>query len=610
MTNWTKYITLCVFGLMLALVQPVYGQPRDNDTKLAAHYFGKGQFEKAEVYYEKSFKKYDSQLYFDRYFLCLFYQEKFVEAEKLVQKRIKRDPYTIKNQFKLADVYKEIDREEQADKIYEKLIDEVQPIQTRVENLGNTFQDKGMYDYALRTFLKGRKILRKGYGFQLELASLYSLLDRPSDMIGEYLNLLDYSPVYVRTVQTYLSRVVDFEIDTELVEMLREEILLKVQKNPDQHVYNEMFIWYYLQKKEFTGAVIQAKALDKKKDEKGTRVLEIGHVCQANGAYREAMKAYQYVIDLGSKYPNYHIAIQSKLAAEFEELTQRKSFTKGEIAVVAQDFEMALLDMGKSPRSLDVMEQLSRIYAFHLNDTEKAMNLVNEGLALPIGRYDIARFKVLKGDIHVVSNDIWEASLLYMQVEKEFSEDVIGHEAKFKNAKVFYYDGEFEYAKAQLDVLKASTSKLISNDAMQLSLLLQDNLGIDTTTAPVQLYANADLLLTQNKFDEAIAMLDSLERRYPFHSMVDEVLFKKAEIYEGQQKWTLAVELYTVVVESYAHDILGDDAAMRLARIYETRLDNREKAAEYYKKILFDFSGSLYTAEAREKYRNIVAEFN
>ena len=610
MTNWTRYIRLFIFGLMLALIQPAYGQPRDNDTKLAGHYFTKGQFEKAEIYYEKSFKKYDSQLYFDRYFLCLFYQEKFSEAEKLALKRIKRDPYTIGNQFKLADVYKETDREVEADKIYEELIQDVKPIQSRVDKLGETFQNKGMYDCALQTFLRGRKIMKKGYGFQLELASLYSLLNRPSDMIEEYLNLLDYSPVYVRTVQTYLSRVVDFETDTELVEMLREEILLKVQKNPDQEVYNEMFIWYYLQKKEFTGAVIQAKALDKKKDENGRRVLEIGHVCQANGAYRQAMKAYQYVIDLGSKYPNYHIAVQSKLSAEFEELTQRKSFTNEEIVEVAQDFEAALVDMGKSPRSLGVMEQLARIYAFHLNDTDKAMNLVNESLELPVNKSDVARLKIIKGDIYVVSNDIWEASLLYMQVEKANSEDIIGHEAKFKNAKVFYYDGEFDYAKAQLDVLKASTSKLIANDAMQLSLLLQDNLSVDTAKAPVQLYANADLLLTQNKFDEAIAILDSLERGYPFHSMVDEVLFKKAEIYEGQQKWTQAVELYVVVVESYAHDILGDDAAMRLARIYETRLDNREKAAEYYKMILFEFSGSLYTAEAREKYRNIVAEFN
>ena len=260
---------------------------------------------------------------------------KFSEAEKIVSKRIKRDPYTIANQFKLADIYNETERVNEADKIYKRLIEELQPIQTRVENLGKTFQSKGMYDYALQTFLKGRKIMKKGYGFQLELASLYSLLNRPSDMIQEYLNLLDYSPVYIRKVQNVLSRVVDFETDTELVEMLREEILLKVQKNPDEVVYNEMFIWYYLQKKEFTGAVIQAKALDKKKDEKGSRVLEIGHVCQANGAYRDAMKAYQYVIDIGSKYPNYHIAVQSKLSAEFEELTTRKSFTKEELVMKA-----------------------------------------------------------------------------------------------------------------------------------------------------------------------------------------------------------------------------------------------------------------------------------
>ncbi|MFT4600906.1 MAG: outer membrane protein assembly factor BamD (BamD/ComL family), partial [Arenicella sp.] len=188
--------------------------------------------------------------------------------------------------------------------------------------------------------------------------------------------------------------------------------------------------------------------------------------------------------------------------------------------------------------------------------------------------------------------------------------DVIGHEAKFKNAKVFYYDGEFDYAKAQLDVLKASTSKLIANDAMQLSLLLQDNLGIDTTLAPVQLYANADLLIQQNKFDEAILILDSLEKEFPFHSIADEVLFKKAEIYEERQNWEKAIEFYDIVVLSYAHDILADDAAFRVAKIYEEKLSQKEKAGEYYKMILFEFKGSLYDAEAREKFRTIKAEFN
>ncbi len=597
------------FLLFLAEVS-LHAQPQDNDSKLGAHYFGKGEFDKAEIYYEKVYKKYDAQLYFSRYYYCLFYQKKYDECEKLVDKRLKKDPYTVENYFMLAAVYEETNRQQEADLLYKKLIEDLEPIQTRIADLGDAFQTRAMYDYALETYLRGRKILKKGYGFQLELASIYAINNRPADMIAEYINLLEYSPTYIRTVQSYLSRAIDFEADFERVEMLREEILLNVQKNPDQSVYNEMFIWFYLQKKEFAGAVVQVKALDKKNNDYGRRVMEIADVCQANQAFVEAIKAYDYVIGLGDSYPYFYSATERKLAVQFDQLTRKSTFTKLEIQAIARDFETALLTMGKSKKSLGTMNQLARIYAFYLDETDKAMTLVNEALALPLTRQELATLKLLKGDIYVVANDIWEASLLYMQVEKEFSEDVIGHEAKFKNAKVFYYDGEFEYAKAQLDVLKASTSKLIANNAMQLSLLLQDNLGVDTTTAPVQMYANADLLLAQNKFQEAIAMLDSLEKKFPFHSMVDEVLFKKAEIYEGQQKWDLAIQFYTEVLESYSHDILGDDAAFRLAKIYDVRLNNPQKAAEFYKKILFEFGGSLYTADARERYRLLIENFD
>lgn len=596
--------------LLLFCAGFAWSQPQDNDTKLAAHYFGKGEYDKAEIYYKKAYKKYESQLYFERYFQCLLYLQKYEESEKLVEKRIRRDPYTIENQFMLADVYKETGREKDADQLYKNLIKDLEPIQSRIESLGELFQNKGMYDYALETFLKGRSLIRKGYQFQLELASLYSLLDRPSDMLAEYLNLLEYSPVYLQTVQKYLSRAIDFETDKELVELLRQEILVKVQKYPNEEVYNEMFIWYYLQKKEFIGAVMQARALDRKKGEKGKRLLEIGQVCQMNKAYSEAIKAYDYVIEQGDRFPYYHKAFESKLQVQFDQVTSQAAYEKSEVVQVAADFEKALDEMGRNQNSRGSMVQLAKIYAFHLNETEKGMALVNQTMGFAQSGKQEAELKLLKADIYVVQNDIWEASLLYMQVEKAFSEEIIGHEAKFKNAKIFYYDGEFEYAKAQLDVLKASTSKLIANDAMQLSLLLQDNLGMDTTTAPVQLFANADLLLAQHRYDEAIVLLDSLERRYPFHAMVDEVLFKKGQVFEELRNWEMSIDYYSQVVESYAHDILGDDAAFRLAKIYEEKLGDRQKAAEYYKMILFDFGGSLYTAEAREKYREIIAEYN
>lgn len=585
-----------------------WSQPPDNDTKLASYYFDKGEFAKAEPYYEKLYKQYKSKSYFDRYFMCLFYQQRYTECEDLAIKQIKRDPYDIDSRFLLAMVYESTERQKEADVIYQNLIDQLEPVQSRIDYLGNSFKQRGLFEYALKAYLKGRDLIKNGYGFQLELAELYNQLNQPEKMIQEYLNLLDYSPSYLKTVQTYLTRAIDFAEEPEKTEMLRVELLARSQKNPELDYYAEMLIWYYLQKKEFSGAVIQAKAFDKRKGLNGKKVFEIAKICQVNKSYDAAKKAFQYIVELGESSPYYTYAVEATLNIEFTILTERSDFSSADLEVLATKYESALTSMGKSTATLGLMIQLAKIYAFYLNQPKNAEKIVKEALLMQINPRQRAELKVLLGDIYVVSDRIWDASLLYMQVEKEFSEDVIGHEAKYKNACVFYYDGEFEYAKAQLDVLKASTSKLIANDAMQLSLLLQDNLGIDTTQAPVQMFANADLLIQQNRLNEALSLLDSITKAYPFHSLADEVLFRKGEIYEELHNWEKAIEFYLMVYDSYSHDILADDAVIRIARIYDFRIGDKEKAAEYYRKILFEFTASLHGAEARERFTEIKQE--
>lgn len=591
--------------LFLGVTNSSYAQPPNNDVKLANHYYNKGEFDKAEVYYAKLFKKQKTKTFFEKYFDCLMFQKKFEESEKLVNKQIKRDPFDISYKFKLAEVYEKTNRENKAEDIYQDLISNLSPIQSRIQTLGKTFVGKGKYDLGLQTYLKGKKLVKGGYQFNIELAEIYSIKAMPREMINQYLDLIDYSYSYVRTVQNYLSRSIDFEDDFEKVNILKEELLIRIQKDPSNEYYSEMLIWLYLQKKQFSGAVIQAKALDKRANLKGKKVYEIGNICMINRSYINARKAYKYIIDLGDISPYYNMAVQKNLEVSFLEVTEKGSFTKKELVDVSIDFENALKELGKSSSTLKIIEQLAIIYAFYINKPKKAEALIKESFNLRMSALQKAKFKVLLADVYIVDNKIWDASLLYMQVAKNFSEEPIGHEAKFKNAKVFYYDGEFEYAKAQLDVLKASTTKLIANDAMQLSLLLMDNLGIDTTQAPVQMYAKADLLLMQNKYNSALTQLDSINILYPFHSLTDEILFKKGEIYQKMQNWSKAIEFYDIVVKSYAFDILGDDAAFRIAQIYDINLANPEKASEYYKMILFDFSGSLYTAESRKRYREI-----
>ncbi len=88
--------------------------------------------------------------------------------------------------------------------------------------------------------------------------------------------------------------------------------------------------------------------------------------------------------------------------------------------------------------------------------------------------------------------------------------DPLGQDAKLRNARLAYYKGEFEWAQTQLDILKTATTQNISNDALELSLVIQDNTGLDSTEDALIQYASADLLLFQNRIDACFARLDSI----------------------------------------------------------------------------------------------------
>lgn len=600
-------ILLLVVGFIIISHQHSFGQGDGEDAKLAAHYYNKGSFDKAELYYKKLYKKYSTDSYFEKYYDCLFFQEKFPEAEKVVEKRIKTNNLDISNHFKLASIYEKTGRESEADKIYQNLIDELSPVQSRVQALGKYFLSIGKYQYALDTYNKGKKSNRGGYQYNLELAELYAITNRNPEMITSYLDLLEYSSGYLKSVQAYLSRHIDFETDEADIAFLRTELLSRTQSNPNKFYYNEMLIWYYLQKKEYTGAIIQAKALDRKENSMGRKTYEIGNICKTNKLYKKAQEAFQAIMDFGEKSSYYSSAAQNYLEVSFLQVTEGGTYDIEEVEIVSHSFETELARLGKSNRTILIIERLARIYAFYLDESQKAQDLLYEALEAPLRPLDKARVKILLGDVLVANNQIWDASILYMQVANNFKDDKIGHEAKFKNAKVFYYDGEFDYAKAQLDVLKASTTKLIANDAMRLSLLLQDNLGIDTTLAPVQMYAQADLLFQQNKFDAAFTKLDSISILFPFHSLSDEIIYQKGLIYSKMQKWPEAIVQFEKIIETYWFDILADDAIFRIAEIYDYKLNDQDLAADYYKKILFDYSSSLHVSKSRERFRTIKA---
>jgi TolA-binding protein len=253
-----------------------------------------------------------------------------------------------------------------------------------------------------------------------------------------------------------------------------------------------------------------------------------------------------------------------------------------------------------------MVRNLAHLEAFYLDKTNEATDRLNHLIGLnDINPQAKAECKLDLADILVFTNDVWEATLLYQQVNLDFRNDAIGQEAKFRNARLSYYIGEFKWAQAQLDVLKAATSKLIANDAMALSLLINENFDADSGTVALGLFARADLLDFRNMDEIALKTLDSVPMLFKEHSIMNQVLFKKAAINIKEGKFADADTLLGTLVKTFPDDILTDDALITRGRLNEEQIKDKGKAMAYYEELMTQYPGSIFNVEARKRFRTL-----
>jgi hypothetical protein len=587
--------------------EPAVVDPKSSDEQLAVQYYQNKEYDKAAVYYERLFEKKQSDFYYDYFLDCLIKTSDFKKAEKIIRKQIKRAPQSYNYQVDLGFLYKSSGEDSKAKKEFDGIINQLQANQSLIFELANAFIKRKELDYALATYERGRKLLKGSYPFSFEMGEIYFQKGDIPAMINEYLEVLMISDAYIQQVQNYLSRIYNVsKTDDNQSELVKTQLLRRIQKHPEKVVFSEMLIWLLIQEKDFSSALIQVKALDKRFKEDGARIITLAQTAASNSDYETAAKAYQAVIDKG-KDNNYYITSKIELLGVLnKKILILADYTQDDLLNLERNYLSAIEELGKNAQTASLLKGLSHLYAFYLYKTDLAIQLLEECINLPgVSRQFQAEGKLLLGDILLLTDDIWEASLYYSQVEKSFKHDPIGDEAKLRNARISYFTGDFAWAQAQLDVLKGSTSKLIANDAMELSLIISDNTIVDTNTVPLEMFAKAELLSFQNLNEEALQMLDSIAKLFPAHSLADDVLFRKAKIMERKQDYESAASFLLQVITGYNYDILADDAMFKLAEIYQTKLKDPEKAKYYYERVLNDYPGSIYTVEARKRFREL-----
>jgi tetratricopeptide (TPR) repeat protein len=591
--------------LLLCMLLSAFVVAQNNQGQLAYQYYQSGEYQKAIALYQELNKKSVSAAYFPPYLNCLLQIKDYKKAEKLAARIVKKFPKSLHYKVDYGFVQKKNGKEKKAKQTYQSAIDGLSKQSNLAISLGNTFVLRKEFQWALKTYEQA-KSLNPTYPFNMHIANVYNQMGDTERMIESYLSLIQTHPKQKQAVKNNLQIFLNNDgiASSKNYNILKKQLLKFVQKEKSGTDFSDMLIWLFMQNHQFELAFLQAKAIDKRMKEDGSRIYEMADIFLDNFYYNLAIDAYKYIIKKG-KGNTYYIDAHINKLFTYNQLVE-KGGDEQDLQNLDELYLQIIDELGKNRNTIILLSNYAHFKAFYQHDLEKAAEILDEAMLIPhLYKSDLAACKLEYADIMLLSNKVWAALLYYSQVEKEFKENPLGHEAKLRRAKISYYQGDFDWAQAQLDVLKASTSKLIANDAMKLSLLITDNLGLDTSVVPMQIFARADLLFYQNKFEKCQFTLDSILSIYTGHSLTDEILLRKSEIYLKTNQLQKAVEMLERIINEFSYDILADDALFTLANLYHKKLKDKEKAKSLYEKILIEHNGSIYTAEARKRFRKL-----
>ncbi len=577
---------------------------QSNEEQLAIQYFKDKDYEKAVTLFKNLYDKRPDAYYFNYYFETLTVLKDFKNAEKIIHKQIRLYPTIQKYKIDLGHIYELQGDNKKARKQFEDCLSQKNLNSIVVKELALAFQQYQLTDYAIKTYLQAREN-NNSFDYAIELAQLYATTNNYQKAIDELLIYVGNIPAELNTIEGILLNWLINDQQQTKRSIIKNNILKYSNKNPDIQVYSSLLLWMAMQEKDFSSALRQAIAIDKRYREDGHTVFEIANISAENQDLVTALEGFNYILNEKKETnPFYETAKVASLHTKYQQITYSFPKKMEDIQLLDKNLQHFFNEYRLQPVNLLLFREWMQLKYLYKNEANTAKQLLENAIYNQhIPPKEKALLKLDLGDLLLLNKDIWEATLLYSQVEKDFSNDTIGHLAKFKNAKLSFYFGEFDWAEAQLDILRAATSKLIANDAMYLSLLISNNKTEDSLNLALMYFAKASFLLENNRLDDASLMLDSISEVTIYHSLTDDILYKRAEIAIKKQQYNKADSLLDKLITAFPYDILADDALFLRATINELHLKDPFTAMDLYLKLIKDYSSSIYVIDARNRFR-------
>lgn len=583
-----KKILLLIF---LSIAAVSFSQ---NDYLLAENYYKEEAYEKALQVFKKLHSKSPfNTFYLSRLISCYQEMSLFVEVEKLLLPKLKKNPEYGFLYVYLGHNYERQQLNKLAKENYDLAIKSIDNYNSYGAIIGRTFKEYNLLDNAILAYEKAMS-KNKSANYEIQIAEIYGEKGNFKKMFESYINLIDKNEQFLPLIQRYASKYITNDAENEANISFKKALLIKSSSRPKE-VWNSLLSWLFTTQGEYEKALIQEKALFLRNPKGLEPFFKLGKIAFDSNNYASAKNCFDFIV----------------LTSSFDEVKMNAYLYIAKIAIATNDPETKALfqglfnSFGKKALTVKLQIVYADFLTFTENNPDEAREVLEKAITFSRSKFERAKIKLKLGDILVFTGKYNKALRYFSQIQTQLKNHELAHQARFKVAQTSYFKGDFAWAKTQLKILKNATSQLIANDAVALFLTISDNEPVDSIPSGLAQYSKATLLAFQNKTQQAIDTLQQISIHHKGQPIEDEALFKQAKLLIKLGQFEAAVANFKKVITLNPEGILVDDSYFELAELYRNHIKNDEKASEYYQKIIFDYTSSIYLVAARKKYRKI-----
>ena len=473
--------------------------------------------------------------------------------------------------------------------------------------VGSALMEHHLDDEAINIYKQARKTFKDPNIYIFEMANIYASRSDFKPFTLEYLKYLQKNPGQVSFIESRFASVTKTpEISDEIAKTLKKEIKSNEAISKEiyqilgglftrQKKYKEAFSFYLKLENENEKGMIKRK----KAQVKGQALFNFGNTALKDGAFEYAQNAFQLLV---KNYPKSSYALRAEfgLAMLYE---GQKMYPQ---AIQAYNNFANL-----HPKSIEALRAKMRIGDIYFNNLFQ-VDRAKEAYQKIVRDYPNTSLKTEAlfrlAACGLVEDDLKgaKANLQKILHESRTLKNENRQKAELILAKISFYQARPTAALQQLQKIvnadnKSKTPDLNENDALELSMLIQENLNDSTGLAVL---AKARLLNMQRRYKESKKFIDDYLQENNQTQLQDELYLLLADDLRHLGEYNLAIEKMNQVYGN-EEGLYRDLALLKAGEIYQDDLKDLKKAQESYESLLADFPTSIYLEEARKKIRNL-----